>query len=96
MNINEQTDAFLFEMQGVVNKFKQEFDLNHATIVGCLETVKIVKTSEETFVKMELEMDDDTHAMLVQWGKDEASDEDYVGIAVRCGLDEYLDKEKDA
>ena len=41
MNINEQTDAFLFEMQGVVNKFKQEFDLNHATIVGCMEMLKI-------------------------------------------------------
>tara|TARA_R110002167_G_scaffold127432_1_gene309053 strand:- start:268 stop:465 length:198 start_codon:yes stop_codon:yes gene_type:complete len=41
MNINEQTDAFLFDLQGVVNKFKQEFDLNHATIVGCLEMVKI-------------------------------------------------------
>ena len=59
-----------------------------------LPVIKIVKTSEETFVKMELEMDDDTHAMLVQWGKDEASDEDYVGIAIRCGLNEYLDKQE--
>ena len=41
MNINEQTDAFLFEMQAVVSKFKQEFDLNHATIIGCMEMVKI-------------------------------------------------------
>ena len=60
-----------------------------------LPVIKLVKTTEETFVKMELEMDDDTHAMLVQWGKDEASDEDYVGIAVRCGLDEYLNEGKD-
>ena len=59
-----------------------------------LPVIKIVKTSEETFVKMELEMDDDTHAMLVSWGKEEATDEDYVGIAIRCGLKEYLDKQE--
>ena len=41
MNINEQTDAFLFEMQAVISKFKQEFDLNHATIIGCMEMIKI-------------------------------------------------------
>ena len=41
MNINEQTDACLLEMQAVVSKFKQEFDLNHATIIGCMEMVKI-------------------------------------------------------
>jgi len=40
-------------------------------------------------------MDDDTHAMLVSWGKQEASDEDYVNIAIRCGLDEYLNEGKD-
>ena len=48
MNINEQTDAFLFEMQGVVSKFKQEFDLNHATIVGCMEMVKIDYLTDPT------------------------------------------------
>jgi hypothetical protein len=41
MNINEQTDAFLFELQNVVNRFKAEYDLNHATIVGTLEIVKM-------------------------------------------------------
>jgi len=60
-----------------------------------LPVIKLVKTSEETFVRMELEMDDDTHAMLVSWGKQEASDEDYVNIAIRCGLDEYLNEGKD-
>ena len=36
-------------------------------------------------------MDDDTHAMLVQWGKQEATDEDYVSVAITRGLEEYLD-----
>jgi hypothetical protein len=56
-----------------------------------LPVIKIVKTTDETFVKMELEMDDDTHAMLVQWGKQEATDEDYVSVAITRGLEEYLD-----
>jgi len=56
MNINEQTDAFLFEMQAVVSKFKQEFDLNHATIIGCMEMVKIDYLTEPT---IEFQPEDD-------------------------------------
>ena len=41
MNINEQTDQFLFELQNVINRFKAEYDLNHATIIGTLEIVKM-------------------------------------------------------
>ena len=55
-----------------------------------LPVIKIVKTSEETFVRMELEMDDNTHDMLVAWGKEEATSEDYLGIAIRCGLERNL------
>jgi hypothetical protein len=62
MNINEQTDAFLFEMQHVVNKFKQEFDLNHATIIGCIEMVKIdylVEPTDEVEFNADDEEDND-------------------------------------
>jgi len=41
MNYNEQTDALLFDLQATINKFRAEFDLNHATIVGCIEMVKL-------------------------------------------------------
>jgi len=43
------------------------------------------------FVKMNLEMEDKTHKMLVKWGKEVASDEDYISIAIRAGLEEYVD-----
>lgn len=59
-----------------------------------LPVIKIVKTVEEMFVKMELEMDDDTQAMLVSWGKQEATEEDYVNIAMRCGLEAHLDEQE--
>lgn len=41
MTINDQTDQFLSELQTVVNRFVNEYDLNHATIVGCIEMLKM-------------------------------------------------------
>ena len=38
-----------------------------------------------------MEMEDETHDILVKWGKEVASDEDYVSIAIRAGLEEYVD-----
>ena len=56
-----------------------------------LPIIKIVSEEEEMYVKMGLEMEDETHDMLVKWGKEVASDEDYIGIAIRAGLEEYVD-----
>ena len=51
-----------------------------------LPFIRIVSEEEEMHVKLGLEMEDDTHALLVKWGKEEATDEDYVNIAIREGL----------
>jgi len=51
-----------------------------------LPIIKIVSEEEEMHVKMELEMEDETHDMLVKWGKEIASDEDYINIAIADGL----------
>lgn len=51
-----------------------------------LPVIKIVSQEEEMHVKMKLEMDDSTHEFLVEWGKEEASDEDYINVAIRNGL----------
>ena len=56
-----------------------------------LPIIKILSEEEEMFVKMNVEMEDETHKMLVKWGKEVASDEDYIGIAIRAGLEEYVD-----
>jgi hypothetical protein len=42
-------------------------------------------------VKLGLEMEDTTHDMLVKWGKEVASDEDYVRIAIDAGIREAVD-----
>ena len=56
-----------------------------------LPVIRIVSTEDEMHTKMNLEMDDETHDMLVKWGKEIASDEDYISIAIRAGLEEYVD-----
>jgi len=60
-----------------------------------LPIIKIVSTEDEVFTKLELEMEDSTHDMLVKWGKEEATDEDYISVAIRAGLEEFLDSQKD-
>ena len=55
-----------------------------------LPIIKIVSEEEEMHVKLELEMEDSTHKMLVKWGKEVASDEDYVRIAIDAGIQEAV------
>jgi hypothetical protein len=55
-----------------------------------LPIIKIVSEEEEMHVKMELEMEDKTHDMLVKWGKEVATDEDYVRIAIDAGIREAV------
>ena len=59
-----------------------------------LPIIKIVSEEEEMYVKMELEMEDSTHDMLVKWGKEVASDEDYINIALTDGLKHGISSNK--
>jgi len=59
-----------------------------------LPVIRIVSEEEEMHVKLGLEMEDTTHDMLVKWGKEVASDEDYIEIAVRAGLKHYISSDK--
>ena len=61
------------------------------SFISDLPIIKILSEEEELFVKMNLEMEDETHDMLVKWGKEVASDEDYINIAITAGLQEYVD-----
>jgi len=57
-----------------------------------LPVILITSEEEEMHVKMNLEMEDSTHDMLVKWGKEVATEEDYVQIAISHGIKESLDK----
>ena len=61
-----------------------------------LPVIRIVSTEDEMFTKLNLEMEDEVYDMLVKWGKEEATDEDYISVALRCGLEEYVESLKDS
>ena len=61
-----------------------------------LPVIKIISQEDEMHVKLELEMEDETKDILVKWGKEDATDDDYVNIAIREGLLNILrDKEEE-
>jgi hypothetical protein len=78
-------------MKKTPNHTSKDAPASTAAIKDDLPIIKIVSEEEEMHVKMELEMEGKTHDMLVKWGKEVATDEDYVEIAVRAGLREYVD-----
>ena len=55
-----------------------------------LPTIRIVSEEEEMHVKFGLEMEDETHKMLVKVGKEVATDEDYINIAISDGIKHYI------
>lgn len=59
-----------------------------------LPVIKIVKETEVTYYETQLEIDDDTYKMLVEWGKEEATDDDYVNIAMKAGLTNYINSKE--
>ena len=70
---------------GITDKTVQEI------IDGELPVIRIVREWDEAYVGMELEMEDSTRETMVSWGKEAATDDDYVSIALREGLEAYLD-----
>jgi hypothetical protein len=55
-----------------------------------LPLIRIVSEKEEMHVNLGLEMEKETHDMLVKWGKEVASDEDYINIAISDGIKHYI------
>ena len=62
-----------------------------STAASDLPVIRILSEEEEMHVKLGLEMEDETHDMLVKWGKEVASDADYVRIAIDAGIREAVD-----
>jgi len=59
-----------------------------------LPIIRIAAEREIPYVEWDLEMEDDTYAMLARWGKEDATDDDYVNIAVREGLKAFVESKK--
>ena len=61
MTNNDQTDALMFDLDNLIRRYQQEYDLNDQTIVGVLEFAKLtVLTDAEIIFSMEdIDEDDD-------------------------------------
>ena len=66
----------------------------HSPTSKDLPIIKIVSEEEEMHVKLGLEMEDETHEMLVKWGKEVATDEDYINIAISDALKHVISSDK--
>ena len=66
MDQNNQTDSFMFDLDNLIRRYQQEFDLNDQTIVGALEFAKLtVLTDAEIIFSMEdLDEDDDLDGFI--------------------------------
>ena len=54
MTNNDQTDSFMFDLDNLIRRYQQEFDLNDQTIVGALEFAKLtVLTDAEILFKVD-------------------------------------------
>ena len=54
MTNNDQTDSFMFDLDNLIRRYQQEFDLNDQTIVGALEFAKLtVLTDAEILFTMD-------------------------------------------
>lgn len=70
MNNNDQTDSFMFDLDNLIRRYQQEFDLNDQTIVGALEFAKLtVLTDAEILFTMD---ESDPSSLL----EDDEDDED--------------------
>lgn len=52
--------------------------------------IKILDVRDILYSEMDLEMDDDAYKTVADWGRDLATDDDFVNIAFREGIANYL------
>jgi len=57
-----------------------------------LPIIKILEFRDVMYSELDLSMGDDTFKMLADWGRDIATDDDFVNIAIREGLTSYIKK----
>ena len=60
MDNNTQTDSFMFDLDNLIRRYQQEFDLNDQTIVGALEFAKLTVLTDADILFSPDDMLDDS------------------------------------
>ena len=58
MNNNDQTDSFMFDLDNLIRRYQQEFELNDQTIVGSLEFAKLTVLTDGDILFTPEDLDD--------------------------------------
>ncbi len=67
MNQEDQQEAFWFELQSLINRFRREYDMTYASFIGVLEMIKMELNTEADEILIE-ELDEDDRE---DWQTDE-------------------------
>ena len=59
MTNNDQTDSFMFDLDNLIRRYQQEFDLNDQTIVGALEFAKLTVLTDADIIFSPEDLDED-------------------------------------
>ena len=59
MDQNNQTDSFMFDLDNLIRRYQQEFDLNDQTIVGALEFAKLTVLTDAEIIFSPEDLDED-------------------------------------
>ena len=59
MDYDEQTDAFRFDIDNLVERYLQEFDINTITMIGALQEKIIELTNDGNFESDDILLDDE-------------------------------------
>lgn len=59
MNQNDQTDSFMFDLDNLIRRYQQEFELNDQTIVGALEFAKLTVLTDADILFSPDDLNDD-------------------------------------
>jgi len=59
MTNNDQTDAFMFDLDNLIRRYQQEYDLNDQTLVGALEFAKLTVLTDAEIIFSPEDLDED-------------------------------------
>jgi len=65
---------------------------NEENTLNGLPIIKILNTTDEASVKLELDMDDAAYERIVEIGRDGATDDDFFSLGFIKLMEEYLDE----
>lgn len=65
---------------------------NEENTLNGLPVIKILSTTDEASVKLELDMDDEAYERIAEIGRDSATDDDFFRLGFTKVMEEYLEE----